>query len=626
MLVYKAGADAASIRCPGVDVLCRGKQFVGWGIHPTTGQPYAWEGATPADTQWADLPEANGTQIAAFIAEIGLEPANDRSPAPQKIRAGPQSLADRSTAATVESALAALDPSAFDYSGWIEIGMAIHADQGDAGLALWDAWSSRDSGKGGDGNPRYQPGKCAKHWSSFRDGGGIGIATLFKRAKGAGWTPHPSVGSRQPGASPLGQPNSAQQLLDRIAAGNFRTGQDNTPKPSNDGLEYFDTLQPNLAAPWRVRGLLPERALSLVYGHPGSGKSFLALDIAFAIARGVDWFGRRTRQGGVVYVAAEGQEGVRRRVAAYRKHHDAGPPVAFALAPFAINLFNEDADVHRLLNWIMSAAQDLGRTIDLVVIDTVSRTLGDGDENTRDMTAYVNNVTRIMNETGAGVMLVHHRPKNNENVTPRGHGSLLGAVDTCLLVEGAAAGVRHATVQKQKDADPGEPVDFLLIPVTIGVDDEGLAVTSCIIAPPVPRLGAFAEVRTAQKPKLSPDAKAALRELERLMEGEGVSQPDDFPTDRLPAGVTKVVCVKTWQDNTIAGEATPDRKPESAKKAFRRARDALGNAGLVGYFGECAWLAPSPLAKRTDTDKGTDGHGHSDAQSNEDGGPDGTTP
>jgi len=70
---------------------------------------------------------------------------------------------------------------------------------------------------------------------------------------------------------------------------------------------------------WRVVGVLPERGVGVVWGGPGSGKTFVVLDTCFAIARGIPWQGRRTKQSAVAYVAAEGS--LRNRVAAYLEHH-----------------------------------------------------------------------------------------------------------------------------------------------------------------------------------------------------------------------------------------------------------------------------------------------------------------
>jgi len=69
----------------------------------------------------------------------------------------------------------------------------------------------------------------------------------------------------------------------------------------------------NLDAPgpeheWLVKNVLTRGEIGMIAGPSKSGKSFLVSDIALAIARGVDWMGRRTLQGGVVYQAGEGQK------------------------------------------------------------------------------------------------------------------------------------------------------------------------------------------------------------------------------------------------------------------------------------------------------------------------------
>jgi RecA/RadA recombinase len=87
---------------------------------------------------------------------------------------------------------------------------------------------------------------------------------------------------------------------------------------------------------WLVRGLLPRAELAVIYGESGSGKSFLALDLAAAITRGIEWRGRRTATGRVVYVCAEGAGGFKARLRAYARGHSvelAELPAVIADAP-----------------------------------------------------------------------------------------------------------------------------------------------------------------------------------------------------------------------------------------------------------------------------------------------------
>jgi len=76
------------------------------------------------------------------------------------------------------------------------------------------------------------------------------------------------------------------------------------PRPLRAYLPHeVQSLPP---AQWRIRGVLPKNGIGMLYGQSGSGKSFVTLDMMLAVARGVEWQGQKVDQGGVLYVAAEG--------------------------------------------------------------------------------------------------------------------------------------------------------------------------------------------------------------------------------------------------------------------------------------------------------------------------------
>ena len=79
-------------------------------------------------------------------------------------------------------------PPDCDYDTWIKIGMALHAWDADAGLRLWDEWSSR-------GAKKYRGlAELETHWKSFREDGAIHLGTLFHIAEEAGWKRLPRLG------------------------------------------------------------------------------------------------------------------------------------------------------------------------------------------------------------------------------------------------------------------------------------------------------------------------------------------------------------------------------------------------------------------------------------------------
>jgi hypothetical protein len=172
------------------------------------------------------------------------------------------------------------------------------------------------------------------------------------------------------------------------------------------------------------------------------------------------WFGNEVQRGPVVYVAAEGGRGFRHRVLAWRTHHGIAIDelhLSFVLEP--VNLFGPDDVSH-----ILRAVDALHEQPALIVFDTVARSMVGGDENSaQDMGMVIDRADRVKRETGATVTLVHHARKDGD--VERGSGALRAGVDTlCLVREDEDAG-RILSCEKQKDADPFEPITFYLQPV-----------------------------------------------------------------------------------------------------------------------------------------------------------------
>lgn len=354
----------------------------------------------------------------------------------------------------------------------------------------------------------------------------------------------------------------------------FRNRANMEPLP----IELWADIKPVRGKPWLVRGLLGTGSLIVLFGAPGSGKTFLSLDIAASIAAGRDWFGHGVTAGPAVYVAAEGQAGVRARITAWKQEHgDTDREIRFALVPSAVNLLDPIADLQRLALVLEQLHAKWG-SIALLVIDTLSASFGGGDENGPDMANFVANVNRLRAPYQAAALIVHHQPLATDNhKRPRGHGSLLGAVDTALHVTGDSnAPARRLHCVKQKDDAPGPDILFKLLSVEIGHDDDdGEPVRSCVIEP----LGhdARASASGKSRPKLTANHTIALKALEAALIEEGVAPPPKMPDDvlsRLKVG--KVVSLETWRKRALSclGQSS-DNAPDSLSKAFMRARESL---------------------------------------------------
>jgi RecA/RadA recombinase len=243
-------------------------------------------------------------------------------------------------------------------------------------------------------------------------------------------------------------------------------------------IEWLAELKPALDQAYMIKGLLDHGAMSVLYGPSNSGKTFFALDVAFHIAAARQRQGRRVHAGTVLYLAAEGGNGIANRMVALRERTGL-TEVPLALRRAGLDLLKPEADLPRLVQ----LADEIGidTPLNMIVVDTLSRVIAGGDENGPvDMTAFVRNVDELRQKTGAHVMVVHHTGKDVARGA-RGHNSLRAATDTEIEIQIDEDGGRSAVVTKQRDHPGGETFCFALDPVPLGKDQDGDPVSSCVV-------------------------------------------------------------------------------------------------------------------------------------------------
>jgi RecA/RadA recombinase len=228
-----------------------------------------------------------------------------------------------------------------------------------------------------------------------------------------------------------------------------------------------------------VEDLIERGGLIEVFGESNSGKSTFVLDMALAVARpDGTWRERSTTHGAVLWIALESAAGLRRRVQAHRTAHDTDQRLLFADVTVPVRLLDVK-DVDSIITTAQVIEYLSGQPCQLVVVDTVARALGGGDENDgRDMGTLVRGCDMIRAKTGAAVLLIHHSGKDTSRGA-RGHSSLRAAVDTEIEISGQE-NPRQAKVTKQRDLPSGDVFAFDLDPVEIGRDG-AKPITACIV-------------------------------------------------------------------------------------------------------------------------------------------------
>ena len=255
-------------------------------------------------------------------------------------------------------------------------------------------------------------------------------------------------------------------------------------EPVFDGVEGYadaggDTFQildldelENLPSPeWLVKELVVDDGLTIVFGDPGAGKSFIALDMALRLSLGMDWHGTEAKQVGVLYIAGEGARGLGKRVKGWRREHGKqGANAPFMLLPVPVALLEPEQRA-KLLRTIDEAVRRSEFPVGLVVIDTVSRSLAGAGENGADeMGAFVAACDIVRHHIGGAVMGVHHSGKDKEKGM-RGSTVLLGACDGVIRVTKEGELVTLKT-EKQKDAEETAPIHMRMKKVSWPVEGD----------------------------------------------------------------------------------------------------------------------------------------------------------
>lgn len=330
-------------------------------------------------------------------------------------------------------------------------------------------------------------------------------------------------------------------------------------------LVSLSAIDAVLTSNYMVKGWLDRNCLSMLYGPSNAGKTFVALDIAMHIAAGKPWRGLRVNGGPVLYIAAEGGAGIRNRLAAIKLDRPELAASPFTLLPVGLDLHGQ-GDAMAVCE-IMPDADPA-----LVVIDTLARSMGAGDENTaKDTAMFVRNCDLIREATGAHVMVIHHTGKDSERGA-RGSSALRGAVDDEIEVTAGGEIINR----KARDREKPETLHFMLRSVVLGKDEDGDPVTSAVV-----------DVAKPPKPERKPlkgQNEVAMQALYDALRDHGETRIGIlYPSN------CKVAHVDRWREACFSKGLTDGVSDSSARVAFKRAKDKLMDLNEVRQQGEYVW-------------------------------------
>lgn len=436
----------------------------------------------------------------------------------------------------MEELVNALDPD-MGREPWIKVGMALHheCDGDDTGFEIWDDWSS-----GGETYPGTEALRA--QWESFERRAGqrrrqVTMATVIKMAKEEQARGVANVIDVEARVTEI--------LKDTDVRPTLQTPPDYTGKFPAVSAGQLKAQEP---PDWLIKDVLPQGDLLMLFGPSGSGKSFVAIDMAAHIATGRSWRGKRVKKGKVVIIAAEGAGGYGKRMVAWSNYNEVNIDeleVSVVLVP---PNFMESEDIAELVATIRILGD-----VSLIIVDTLAQvTPGANENSSEDMGLTASNCRVLGRATSATVLLVHHSGKDLTRGA-RGWSGMRAAVDAELEVfyeEGAPT--RMIKVTKQKDGESGLKFGFRLEQMTLGFDRYGDDITSCVAveadapakAEETPtRLKRMGRIETHLLEMMSffPDVSAVPMEKFILKAVEALPEPQEGARDTRRQNVTRAL-------------------------------------------------------------------------------------
>jgi hypothetical protein len=365
------------------------------------------------------------------------------------------------------------------------------------------------------------------------------------------------------------------------------------PPASNVSAKQFipiaiDDVTLSVEPAWAIHRLLPARGLACIVGPPKSGKSFLASDALFSIARGVPYAGRAVLQGPVIYLTGEGVSGFKRRMIALRRHHGVeGQGVPFFMIEEVPDLGSEETDVHRLIAVLDQFIADRGLPPPrAIALDTLARCMGSGDENTaKDMGRFVDRCGLIERHYRCLVVPIHHMGKDPAR-KGRGSNSLNGGSDVTWEVE-KLEGYSRVKIEEMKDGPEGATWTFRLLPVEISeasaTFNDGAETVTCVVE--IMSEPALAQ-QSATKPKRTPRGVTGdlLKVIKRALDESGQINAAGAS---VPSNV-RAITIDDLKNYCRTMEWQQDRKSNAFRSALSRSLSDLRSSEWIGM--ECGWV------------------------------------
>ena len=365
-----------------------------------------------------------------------------------------------------------------------------------------------------------------------------------------------------------------------------------TPKP-------FDP-ETNIEPDDVIDGIVPIKSVGFLYGQSSTKKSFIAVNMCLAVAGGVRFGSADTEQGAVFYCAGEGQEAIEKRIGAQREKMGLPESAPLVAIPTVPNLRDSD-DVEGLAYAISQHCANTGDKPQLIVIDTLSRALGGGDNNSnQDINAVFENVDReLRDRLGCAVLVVAHMSPNSTTGGIMGATNQFNHSDFVLKVDLIDDFTSSLSATKMKDGSAAAADMLFQFDVSFTGRTEKGKERYTLVSSIVDDGAARAKSKGKKKKKASGSEAAMYGLLLTLLDASSSMTRPDWKTGKSVPAVKKADVVSRFVEVEMQGhegEGSAKFRDQTRSNA-NRTFSGLVSKGFVGQRNEgdqAVWLWIDP--------------------------------
>jgi hypothetical protein len=359
-------------------------------------------------------------------------------------------------------------------------------------------------------------------------------------------------------------------------------------------VESWDSIKDE-PVEWLIESIIPKRAFVALYAPPASFKSFIALDIAEAVATGREWMGYRVpKKGAVLYIAGEGHGGMGARVKACKIQNNSPDGANLYVIRAQINIRSSQEDFDALVAAINELIAEIDEPLELIILDTLMRMSGGGfnENSSEDMGGFITQAGKIQAIYLCAMLLIHHSGKDITKGL-RGHSSLLGAVDTELEIQRQDSVINSAdqsvvgnailTVTKQKDGADSITVGIEVVNVEVGESALGFETITSLAVRPNQEIANSKPKGAKNNSGSGGNQKIELDSLYKAIKAKG--------SYRVVDGISRFgVSLDDWRDEFWNIKGCTEEDKAAFKKAWLRARERLVAVNKVTIGSNWVWL------------------------------------